>query len=984
MRIGSLGWLRVETSDGQEVALGGVLERRVLTTLVLRAGEAVSVDALADAVFGEDASTSVTIRLQNHVSRLRKRLGARTIHTVPSGYRLDVDAVELDWRLFEDLVAEATGVLATDAVRAGALLHQALSLWRGTPFTDIDEWLPARAAAGRLDELRRVAQEHHASALVASGRSGEAVAALEALVADDPLREGRWALLMLALYRDGRQADAQRAFQRARAELGEIGLEPGPDLRSLERAISIHDESLRLDRVHAPDNDPTASGPPTPAADAPGPPSRPSNLPVVLTSFVGRDDDVERLAGVLADHRLVTLVGPGGIGKTRLALATAAVLVGRFTDGAWLVELAQLQDANDVAATAASTLGAPTTPDGDVVGGIVGWLRSQHALVVFDNCEHVIDAAGGLAAALVMGCPHVTVIATSREGLAVPGEQLWPVAPLAIADAAVRLFDERAREVAPSFDLGIHRVAVEEICRRLDGLPLAIELAAARVQSLAPADIASLLGDRFRLLSGGRRVAVERQRTLQATVEWSFGLLDEPGRVLFNRLSVFTGWFDLAAARAVCGFDPLDSFTVVRGLERLVERSMVVVEDRAAGRRYRLLETLRQFGLQSLAVSGADSVAERHAHHHRDWLEALRHELDGPDELRAIAALDDGWDNLRTAHAWAIEHADTDCALRISAALVWEAWWRQRFEAAEWARRSIALPDASARPDVVDALVTATLGPRAARSTDDAVDLVERAVRVCRDRGWEPTTALRVAQSEVAWSIADLGAMHARLEEGLERARRGGDGVREALCLSNLSSVHGFHDEGSVARRLADEAARVARATRNPSVQVMADANVVMMLPDHREQLAPTRAVISRAESLRHRRVADIPAVFLSGLEARVGDPMRAVRELLGRLRRLADTGALDGWYFMAPDVFFVLVRNGAFTTAATLHGHAERYLATNPARAHDDQVELARVAEHLPAAQIHELEHHGRQLAPDDMISLVLAELDRLAASHV
>ena len=706
----------------------------------------------------------------------------------------------------------------------------------------------------------------------------------------------------------------------------------------------------------------------------------PGNLPVFLTTFVGRAVEVERLAEVLADHRLVTLVGAGGIGKTRLAVQTAAGLVDRFVDGVWLVELAQVHDPGDVASMAASTVGAPATADGGVLAGIVAWFRSQHVLVVLDNCEHVIDAAGELAVALVTGCPHVTVVATSREGLAVPGEQVWPVVPLAVA-GAVALFDDRAREVAPGFDVDADRGAVEEICRRLDGVPLAIELAAARVQSLAPADIASLLGDRFRLLSGGRRATVERQRTLRATVEWSFDLLDEPGRVLFARLSVFSGWFDLGAARAVCGFDPLDSFLVVEGLERLVERSMVVVEDRLAGRRYRLLETLRQFGLERLATGGADVVAERHALHHRDWLEALRHDLEGPDEVRAVAGLDDGWDNLRTAHAWTIDHADTGSALRMVAALVWEAWWRHRFEAAEWAQQAIALPDAHDHPDVIDALVTATLGRHTRQSTGDTVRLIERAVRFCQEKGWEPTTALRVAQSREAWSIPDLDTMRTRLEEGVARARRDGDHVHEAQCLTDLSTVHGFNDDAVNARRLADDAIRVAQATGNPTARLQADANAVMMLPDHRDQLAPTRAVLSRAEALRNRPVADIPAVFVTGLEARAGDPTVAARELLGLLRRLVDTDALGGWYFMAPDIFFVLARNNAFAAAAIVHGHAERYLAVNPARAHDDEVEVDLVAQHLPANQIHELEQHGRLLTPDDMVTLVLTELDRLTS---
>ena len=707
----------------------------------------------------------------------------------------------------------------------------------------------------------------------------------------------------------------------------------------------------------------------------------PTNLPTLLTSFVGRSQDVDRLADVLAGHRLVTLVGPGGIGKTRLALQTAAVLVHSFPDGVWLVELAQLDDSGDVAQVTAATLGVRTSADRGPVIDIVGWLRSQQALVVLDNCEHVLRAAGELAIAVVSGCPRVTVLATSREGLAVAGEQVWPVAPLGVQDAAVTLFEDRARGVAPAFDLGVHRLAVEDICRRLDGVPLAIELAAAHVQGLDPADIALLLNDRFRLLSGGRRAGIERQRTLRATVEWSHDLLDEPSRLLFARLAAFTGWFDLAAARAVCSFDPLDPFTVVEALQRLVEQSMVVVEERPSGRRYRLLETLRQFGLEHLATQGPDLVAQRHAHYHRDWIERLRRELEGPDELRALARLDDGWDNLRTAHAWALDHADAETALRICSALLWETERRSRFEGAEWALRAIALPGAENHPEVVDTLVVATLGPSIRASTDEKSALVERAAHLCRDHGWKPTAALRYAQALRSWVALDLDATQASFAASLALAREGTDLVHKARCLTLLSTVYGLKDESAEAHRLAALAVDVAEASGNPTTKLHADANVVSMLPDFREQLGPARNLLVRAQPLRNHLVLNTMAGFISSLEARAGDPQLAARELRVRLQRLVDTAALGGWYFMAPDIFIVLVRNGSYASAATVHGHAERYLAHNPSRTSDDRDELARLAEHLSIAETSQLSERGRQLGPEAMAKLVLAELDRLQA---
>jgi predicted ATPase len=699
------------------------------------------------------------------------------------------------------------------------------------------------------------------------------------------------------------------------------------------------------------------------------------NLPTFLSSFVGRDVAVARLGELLTEHRLVTLVGPGGIGKTRLALQTVTQLAERYAGGVVLVELGQLDHPEDVTPLAASVLGVRGTAGPGLLADIVASLRSQQMIVVLDNCEHVIDKAGELAVALATGCPKVTVLATSREGLAVPGEQVWPVAPLRVDTDAVALFDDRARNVAPAFELDVHRPAVQEICRRLDGVPLAIELAAAQVQALAPSDIASLLDDRFRLLSAGRRAGVERHRTLRAAVEWSHDLLDPAGRMLFARLAAFTGWFDLAAVRAVCGFDPLDPFLAIDALGRLVAQSMVVGEDRPAGRRYRLLETMRQFGLELLATQDPDRLALRHAHHHRDWIERLRTDLEGSDEVRALAQVDDGWDNLRTAHAWAIDHGDVDTAVRISAALSWETHVRNRFEAAGWAHEAIGLPDAEDHPKIIDAFLTATQGPAVRRQSDSVSRLIEQAFELCLDRGQEPSAALRLAQGMHAWSTVDFAKMQALAEDGCERARRSGDAIREAACLVRLSSVHGFNDDTDTARALAARAAAVARATGNPTIELLSDQNLVMMLPDYRLQLKPVRNLLERALPLRT-RFLDQLAIFATGLEARAGNPTRAAAELHALLQRLVDTDALEVWYFMAPDIFFVLARNDAFTAAATLHGHAERYLAYNPARTPDDTTEYTRISTHLPPQQLTTLACHGATLNPTDMAALVLTEL--------
>jgi len=404
-----------------------------------------------------------------------------------------------------------------------------------------------------------------------------------------------------------------------------------------------------------------------------------NNLPAQLTSFIGRDAELTQLRELLAENRLVTLTGAGGAGKTRLALGVAAQMAAEFADGAWYVDLAPITDPELVPVTAARALGLPDQPGRSTMDTLLRFIGDRQMLVVLDNCEHLLDASAELVVALLGAAPGLTLLATSREAIGVAGEMGWRVPSLSLADEALELFTDRARHARPGFVVSAdNAAAVGEICRRLDGLPLAIELAAARVRALSLAEILDSLHDRFRLLTGGARTAVRRQQTLRASVDWSHALLTEPERVLFRRLAVFVGGFDFDAAQAVAGSGEVERYQVLDQLSLLVDKSLVVIDDSGGRTRYRLLETVRQYAAEKLGESGeADGVRARH----RDHYTSLAEVLDKPgytDDERRFEQAQIEIDNLRAAFGWSLENSKFELALALASSLqpLWLAWGR--------------------------------------------------------------------------------------------------------------------------------------------------------------------------------------------------------------------------------------------------------------------------------------------------------------------
>ncbi|QQQ79877.1 winged helix-turn-helix domain-containing protein [Saccharothrix sp. 6-C] len=662
MRVGVLGPLEV-TADGTAVEVGGARVRALLVRLAVAAGRVVTTEELADALWPEDRPADEVAAVRSLVSRLRRALPADVLRSAHGGYRLDLPADAVDALRFDRLARETRAALtAGDPGAARRLAAEATALWRGPALADAAGAPFAVGYVAGLDETRLAVVEDGAAADLACGRAEHLVAELTDLAARHPLRERLQALLLRALVATGRPAEALVAYEEVRRRIAdELGADPGPELRE------THQEILRAE-----------------PADQP----RPGNLRMPLTSLVGRSADVERVAGQLAAHRLVTLVGPGGAGKTRLATTVAARLPG----GAWLVELASVTDPDDVAPAVLGALGLrdQRTVDRpvalvDTMTRLVDVLSRTDAVIVLDNCEHLVDAAARFADELLGRSPRLRVLATSREPLGVYGEVVSPVPPLD-GDAAVRLLAERAAAVRPGFTVTPDDAeAVAEVCRRLDGLPLAIELAAARLRSLTVAQLAARLDDRFRLLTGGSRTAMPRHQTLRAVVAWSWDLLSEPERDFAARLAVFPAGLDLEAAERLAGADAFDL------LAALVDKSLVQVVD---GARYRMLETIREYCLERLAEGGRVAAARaEHAEYFRDLAETAEPHLRGKEQLTWIARLEAERDNLIAALHFAADSGDADTAVRLAAAM--GLFWTMRGNRAEsvpWLRLALAVP----------------------------------------------------------------------------------------------------------------------------------------------------------------------------------------------------------------------------------------------------------------------------------------------------
>jgi predicted ATPase/DNA-binding SARP family transcriptional activator len=725
MRFRILGPFEVADDQGRGLRLGGPKPRALLAILLVRRNEALTNERLIDELWGEHPPASAAKTLQVYVSSLRKVLGDGALLTRAGGYMLMTGPGSVDADEFDSLARDGRRTLGEGKPHhAGAVLREALGLWRGPALADFRYDAFAQAEIARLEEARFAALEDRIDADLGSGETGGLVGELEALVREHPLRERLWGQLMRVLYGSGRQADALEAYRTARATMvAELGLEPSPELRRLEQAILGHDPELA---VHAP------------------PPRRePShNLPAELTSLIGRERELAELAGLLAGHRLVTICGPGGVGKTRISRRLAGSLLDRFEDGAWFVDLAAIDRPGDVGLAVMSSIGMGIHDrvGSEVLETITAELGDRTLMILLDNCEHVLSGAAAVTGRLLAECPGVRILATSREPLAVSGERVHRLEPLSTAGGdpgepppAVALFLERAAMLGVDWSAEADGAldVIGELCRRLDGLPLAIELAAARSPGLSPAELLARLDARLRLLARPREwSASARQQTLEATIAWSYDLLGEHERSTLRRLAVFRGGFTLDAACAACA-DIGEELDTIDRVALLVERSVVSIEHR--GVRYRLLESIGLFAEQRLQEHvEATAARDRHAGFMLRLARHAEEQLGGPEHAVWSERLDDENDNFAAALMWCLDgNGDHVAGAELAAVLADHLRQRGRNDIARrWLERALELTEG---PTIVRARVLIGLS-RIAYAVDDAsgVAHADEAVRLAR------------------------------------------------------------------------------------------------------------------------------------------------------------------------------------------------------------------------------------------------------------
>jgi predicted ATPase/DNA-binding SARP family transcriptional activator len=921
MQVAILGPLEVHDDGGAPVAVAGVRLRCLIARLALAGGRAVSTGALAEAVWDCALPADVANALQTLVSRARKALGRATaVEQSATGYRLAVAPDDVDALRFERLVAE--GAVA-----------EALALWRGPALADAGDF--AEPFARRLEELRLDATVTLLARELDAGRAAARVGELEALAAEHPLHEKLTGLLMRALVATGRQADALAAYEALRGRLAdELGIDPGPEVRA------VHLEVLRGE-----------------IATAPAPAGRArTNLRAQLTSFVGRTDEVARVEKALQAYRLITLVGPGGAGKTRLAAEVAAVVRDSAQDdapdGIWFAELASVTDAADVPQALLGAIGlreSRVLPDGtqritsrDARTRLLDGLADARALLVLDNCEHLIDACAHLADALLAHSPGLRIVATSREPLGITGESLFVVPPLG-EDPAVRLFADRAAAVSPDFSLDDEtRPLILDIVRRLDGLPLAIELAAARLRTLPLAEISRRLTDRFRLLTGGSRTALPRHRTLRAVVEWSWDLLTPAERLLAERFSVFPAGATPAAVAAVCadsggvggelaGADEL--------LSSLVDKSLL--QPLADGMRLRMLETIREYGAEKLAERGeAGALRRRHAAHYTGLMRTAAPKLLTRDQLSWLVPLRADRDNILAAlHYWC-ETGDADNALSLAVALcIMALLLGNDTDMAEWAGEALAVrgeADAGLRT-IAEALhiVTSAMDPVTGDTGGVAYPgLIER------------LDAIDIEKYPVAGLLRPVYAVFAKDDERvrgyLDQARAATDVWLSAtawLMTAGLEENHGNFDEMRVAAVEAMDRFRTLGERWGLSTALRSTGNIRVLDGD----LDGANAAFTEASQLLAElgHVEDLSQVQLrlAEIAARRGDLAKA-RQLSAAARSavesegsLMDRGIAAAWWAAFE------ARSGDIDAARPYQAAAERHLAqfgpAHPVREH-------------------------------------------------
>ena len=813
MQFRILGPVTLLDEAGASLPLGPPRQHALLAALLLHLGEPMPVDRLIGLLWGDAAPASAATIVHGSVAGLRRTLelaGSQghsgLLVTQASGYALRVAAEQIDAARFERLVTEGRSRVRDDPRQASGLLAQALSLWHGPALAGVGAPFAA-GAVQRLEELRLEALEARAAADLALGKHADLVSELGELVKQHPLRERLWAQLLVALYRCGRQSEALAAYQAARRLLDEqLGVRPGPELESMQRAVLQHRPSL----------------------DPPGAARTRPALPRPLGEFVGRQRERGQLADLLDGHRLVTLVGAAGVGKSRLAVEVARSITSRYPGGIWFVELSTLTTAELVPQAVADALGVRAEPGVRLADTVTAALARRKGLVILDNCEHLLPACRSLAESLVSASAELRVLAASRQSLGISGEAVFLLSPLpvpspddpwerAAANAAVWLFGARAASTLPGFRVTEANVGVvRDICRRLDGMPLAIELAASRVATLPLRDIADRLDHQFRLLDARDTASPGRHGGLDTAVQWSYDLLSEPEQLLFERLSVFAGGFTLDDAEAVAADARLPARGIAARLSALVWQSLVQMEEISPERgRYRMLEPLRQYAQARLADCGeAATTAERHARHYFALIEKAEPLFCQAGSMHGLKRIRTENENLRAALQWAFSpDGDSQLGGRM-AALLWHPWdlAGARAEGLHWIDAGLEVTGASEPGRRMQLLAAATLLRLGLGEIDIAHGLAAEQLGLARAHGhrrWEGDALTRTGM--IAWLRGDLPAATIHLGQAVDALRASQDRWRESIALAHLARVQRDARELPAAQATAEEALAAAR-----------------------------------------------------------------------------------------------------------------------------------------------------------------------------
>lgn len=796
MRFELLGPLRV-IDGGAELDLGGPRQQRVLAVLLAIAPGDVSVDRLIDEVWGDDPPATASHVVRTYISNLRSLLGDRIVSS-GDRYRLDVTEDESDGAELAMGLRRARELLDIDAAGALDLLTRTLPLWRGRPFGGIgDDAASLRTRAAEMEEQYLQALEVSSEAALRTGQHTTAIPELSSLVEKHPFRERFTAQLMLALYRSGRQAEALRAYQSLRRRLvEELGIDPSAEVQHLEERILLQDPGLALRPPH--------------------------NIPVAVSSFIGRRVELGEVTKQVEAFRLVTLLGVGGVGKTRLAAEAAGEVLDDFPDGVWWIDLAPFAEPEQVASRAGEVLGVFAQPGVPPAQALARFLSNRTALIVLDNCEHLLEPVGELAAALLAAAPGLKILATSRRPLNITGEVRYQVPAMNLPDIddgvqptassdAERLFLARAQDVAPSLTEATIAADIARICLQLEGLPLAIEMAAARAAVLSPGQIAERLTEDSAFLTAPEFDRPPRQRTVEAAIEWSYNLLTPVERIVFERIAVFAGSFDIEAATAVTGFEPIVTDDVLDAISGLVDASLLAAQVLGEGPvRYQLLEAIRRFAASRLDDSGIKhEVERRHSRYHLDLGRAAGRFRTTPEYAPWMMQFEIVRDELALALDWSLDNEPRQQTLLALPGLL--EYWQRRGDTAMAYRYGLSLLEgAEEAPAELRAygLMCATFGAALTGDFELASRVPQQAIELAREvTGWQCLLWALMTRGQVATILGDLATITAMGHEVLALCDEHELTLQRAYGLSLLAEGEFLSDgDYAAARGYADEA----------------------------------------------------------------------------------------------------------------------------------------------------------------------------------